>query len=87
MAVGVAIFAREWFPAVSVGEALALFAAGTAGLGVYFIPTIIAIHRSHPNQAPIFVVNLLLGWTLVGWTVALAWSLVATTPHRQGQSP
>ena len=84
MAVGVAIFAREWFPAVSVGEALALYVAVTVGLGVYFIPAIVATHRSHPNQAPILVVNLLLGWTLVGWTVALAWSLVALekTPRR-----
>ena len=49
------------------------------GLGVffYFLPTIIAGHRGHPNMSPIWVVNLLLGWTVLGWVVALAWSLTA----------
>jgi hypothetical protein len=41
---------------------------------LYMTPTIIAMCRSHPNSVPIFIINLLLGWTGVGWIGALAWS-------------
>ncbi len=43
----------------------------------YMAPTIIAARRGHPNVAPIAVVNILLGWTLVGYVIALAWSFTA----------
>lgn len=43
----------------------------------YFIPTIIALIRNHESGVAILVVNALLGWTLVGWVVALAWSVKA----------
>lgn len=42
--------------------------------GLYFLPVIVAGSRNHHNTGPIFVVTLFLGWTLIGWVVALAWS-------------
>ena len=53
-----------------------------AGLVFYFAPTLIALLRGHPNMAPIIVVNFFLGWTLVGWVVALAWAFTAQERHR-----
>jgi predicted membrane protein len=44
---------------------------------VYFIPNWIACARKHHNANAIFVTNLLLGWTALGWVVALIWSLTA----------
>lgn len=41
-------------------------------LGLYFLPTIIAHQRGVTNLGPIAVINIFLGWTLVGWVVALA---------------
>ena len=41
-------------------------------LGVYFVPTIVARVRRVPNTGSVLVVNVFLGWTLVGWVVALA---------------
>ncbi|EJA0515544.1 superinfection immunity protein [Salmonella enterica] len=41
----------------------------------YFIPTVIACNRKHGNTAAIVCVNILLGWTFIGWVVALTWSL------------
>jgi hypothetical protein len=38
----------------------------------YFLPTIVAHHRKVPNGGSVLVINLFLGWTLVGWVVALA---------------
>lgn len=43
-------------------------------LGLYFLPTIIASQRGVTNFGSIAVINLFLGWTLVGWVVALAMS-------------
>ena len=54
---------------------------------VYLLPSIVASNRRHRERAPIFVLNLLLGWTLVGWVAALVWSLtshVEATPTTKG---
>lgn len=40
--------------------------------GLYFLPTIIAAGRKVPNAGSVFVLNLFLGWSLIGWVVALA---------------
>jgi len=42
---------------------------------LYFLPTIIARHKS--DFAGIFMVNLLFGWTVIGWFVALIWACAA----------
>ncbi len=44
----------------------------------YFIPSLIAILRKHPNVMAIFVLNLLLGWTVLGWIGSLVWSFTST---------
>lgn len=41
----------------------------------YFFPTIIAECRGHPNGTAIGALNTIFGWTLIGWAVALIWSL------------
>ncbi|MFN4812890.1 MAG: superinfection immunity protein [Bacteroidota bacterium] len=50
---------------------------GTIGaIGIvllYFLPSILGWNKK--NLAAIFVLNLLLGWTFIGWVVALVWSL------------
>lgn len=45
------------------------------GLLMYFLPTILAIARSKRDVGAIFVLNLFLGWTFVGWIIALVWAL------------
>jgi len=45
------------------------------GLAFYFIPTIIALSKNRKDKAGIFVVNILLGWTFIGWVVSLAWAV------------
>ena len=42
---------------------------------VYFAPTIIAVRGDHNNQGAIAVLNLLLGWTFLGWVAAMVWSV------------
>lgn len=42
---------------------------------IYFLPTIIAFNRAKRNKVAIFALNLLLGWTFIGWAISLVWSL------------
>lgn len=44
---------------------------------LHFLPTIIALARGHHNGFAIFLTNLLLGWTVIGWVVAFIWSCTA----------
>ncbi|MCG6540167.1 superinfection immunity protein [Pseudomonas sp. KSR10] len=46
-------------------------------VALYFVPTIVASMRNHANAVAITALNLLLGWTLIGWVAALVWSLTA----------
>lgn len=48
-------------------------------LVLYLLPWGIAIERKHPHTIAIALVNIFLGWSFVGWMVALVWSL--TTPN------
>jgi hypothetical protein len=41
---------------------------------LYFLPTLVAGIRAVKNGAAIFVLNLFLGWTFVGWVIALVWA-------------
>ena len=43
----------------------------------YFVPVFIAYGRGHHNAGAITALNLLLGWTLIGWIAAFIWSLTA----------
>lgn len=45
------------------------------GLAAYLVPTIVALVRKAPNTASVVAVNVLLGWSLIGWAVALAMAL------------
>ena len=49
-------------------------------LGLYFLPTIIALARKKRNKVAIGALNFFLGWTLLGWIGALIWSLVSDSP-------
>ena len=53
--------------------------AGTGGgllllflIGLYFLPSIIG--SRHHNASAIFILNLFLGWTFLGWVIALVWA-------------
>ena len=48
----------------------------TIALLIYFAPTCISFHRSHPQLKAIFAANLLLGWTFIGWGAIVVWSLI-----------
>ncbi len=42
---------------------------------LYFLPAIIG--RDKRDAAGIFLLNLFLGWTVIGWVIALIWACTA----------
>lgn len=44
---------------------------------LYLAPTIVAAMRRHRQLTPILALNILLGWTVVGWAAAFVWALQA----------
>lgn len=55
------------------------------GLVVYFVPCLVASRRNHNNAMPIFVVNLFLGWTFLGWVVSMAWAMSANVKKSKAE--
>jgi Superinfection immunity protein len=61
---------------------LAFFFFPILGFGfvLYFLPAIIAFAREKGDAVSILVLNLLLGWTAIGWVIALVWALRQDAP-------
>lgn len=41
---------------------------------IYFIPSMVADCRNLKEKTQILILNLFLGWTIIGWVVALVWA-------------
>jgi Superinfection immunity protein len=65
---------------MSTGDNSVLLGLGllVAAIAIYFLPTIIAFERGHAQRGMVAVIDIFLGWTLVGWVVALAIACSAT---------
>jgi hypothetical protein len=46
---------------------------------VYLLPSVVAAKRRHNNEGAIVALNILLGWTVIGWVGALVWALTDNT--------
>lgn len=49
---------------------------------LYFLPTFEAWKREQPNLTTIALVNIFLGWTLIGWVVSIAMACSSKKPAR-----
>ena len=54
------------------------------GFVLYFLPSIIALARSKHNMVTILLLNFFLGWTAIGWIVALVMALKDDVPQQVG---
>lgn len=52
-------------------------------LFLYLLPSFIAARRNHHNGGAIFVLNLLMGWTVLGWVLSLVWACTALMNTRE----
>ena len=44
------------------------------GVGLYLLPTILALYRNCHATSWIVMVNVLFGWTILGWFAVLGWA-------------
>ena len=51
---------------------------------MYFLPSIIALAKSKRDLLAIFLLNLFLGWSVIGWIVALVWAAKSDVPAAPG---
>ena len=49
-------------------------------LALYLLPCLIGCARRAPDMGAVAVVNILLGWTLIGWVAALAMAFRSAPP-------
>jgi len=42
---------------------------------LYMAPTLVALRRGAAPFRRVLLTNLFLGWTMIGWVVALTWAL------------
>ena len=63
------------------GGGIGLLNLGLLGASflLYFLPSFLA--RGKTNWGTIFALNLLAGWTVIGWTSALFWALTTSRPE------
>jgi len=45
------------------------------GILLYMTPSIISYYRHHHNKVAILTLNILLGWTFLGWVASLVWAV------------
>ena len=50
------------------------------GFVLYFLPSILAFARHKRDTTSIVVLNIFLGWTAIGWVIALVWALKQDVP-------
>jgi hypothetical protein len=62
------------FGRIGLPELIALCVLAAIG-ALYFLPTIVAVRRQKTNLTAIAVVNVLLGWSVIGWIIAMVWAV------------
>ena len=55
--------------------------AACLGVTLYLLPSIEAEEKHRRNRKAIFILNLFLGWTLLGWVIALVWANIEDGPR------
>lgn len=64
-----------WWDASAVFWGVGSLLAVVVLVALYFVPTIFALRRKHRSTGGIVALNLLAGWSFIGWLIALVWSL------------
>jgi hypothetical protein len=48
------------------------------GCVLYLLPWVVAAMRGKKNSGAILALNVLLGWTVIGWIIAFIWALTTS---------
>lgn len=70
---------------MATGGSIKGFLIASCWMAFYLIPTVVASIRKHRSGKAIFVLNILLGWTVLGWIASLVWSLTGDIKNKEGK--
>ncbi len=56
-------------------ETLIFVFIGIIGILLYFLPFIISLKKNSAEAGAIFFINLLVGFTFIGWIVCFLWAI------------
>lgn len=82
----VTLFPFSGFSGLSGMDVVTIIVFSVFGILLYFIPSVVAWKRKHRQFVPIMIVNLFLGWSFVGWVIALAWSFMSPSGETSASS-
>lgn len=67
--------------------ALLTLAMVLAGSAIYVLPALIAMRRNHASAVTLTLLNIVAGWTLLGWITALVWAFGGEASPGHGGGP
>lgn len=67
----------HWIVDSRSGFVALLMAACIVAVAIYVLPALLAWSMGSPQLMAITLVNLLLGWTILGWIAALIWAVMS----------
>ena len=67
----------QWIVDSRTGFVALLIATFIVGFGIYVLPALLAWSMGSPQRVAIALVDLLLGWTVIGWIAALIWAVMS----------
>jgi hypothetical protein len=50
------------------------------GFLMYFLPSVVAFARNKRDTTSIVLLNVFLGWSVIGWVIALVWAFKNDVP-------
>ena len=67
----------RWLTQTSSGFVLALVVGIVLLAVLYLLPVILAYSLGSTHTKGILILNLALGWTVLGWLIALIWAIIS----------
>jgi hypothetical protein len=66
-----------------LGAVVEAIAIAIFSIVLYSLPSVLACGSVHPSRTGVYFVNWLLGWTILGWIVAMIWALAGFNARNQ----
>ncbi len=79
------ILISAWAGTLVPALGIIVFVALVVVAVIYYVPTIIAYVRRRPDLASIALFNVFLGWTIIGWIIAIVWCFRKRKPAAEAQ--
>ena len=67
----------HWIADSRSGFVALLMVAFIVAMAIYALPALLAWSMGSPYRMAITLVDLLLGWTIIGWIAALIWAILS----------